>query len=188
LAHLSAEIGGGAGARPRGVPEGAIYVALIRCPRWYTAHDADEAGDKAASDSPAHAIRVRPPDPHKDWTDARKAGIDLRRWWTDRLDASEAPGPPEPDPSKVSPSGVVEPSAPSLPGTKAPAVLMPWPPRPAELANWPLAWRERWGRLANDLEAQGTPFPQSEAEAFRQVKGDSPRRNGSGAASTVWPA
>jgi hypothetical protein len=44
------------------------------------------------------------------------------------------------------------------------------PPRPAELADWPISWRERWGRLANDLEARGTPFPESEAQAFRHVK------------------
>jgi site-specific DNA-methyltransferase (adenine-specific) len=49
---------------------------------------------------------------------------------------------------------------------------MPWPPRPAELADWPLAWRERWGRLANDLEARGAPFPDSESEAFRCVKAE----------------
>ena len=29
--------------------------------------------------------------PHKDWTEARQAGIDLRRWWADRLGGIEAP-------------------------------------------------------------------------------------------------
>jgi site-specific DNA-methyltransferase (adenine-specific) len=72
----------------------------------------------------------------------------------------------------VAADGTVEPRTPSPSGTEAPAASMPWPPRPAELADWPLAWRERWGRLANDLEARGAPFPDSEAEAFRRVKAE----------------
>jgi hypothetical protein len=46
----------------------------------------------------------------------------------------------------------------------------PWPPRPAELANWPVDRRQRWGELANRLEADGVPFPESERRAFREVK------------------
>jgi hypothetical protein len=49
-----------------------------------------------------------------------------------------------------------------------------WPPRPAELAFWPASWRERWGRLANELELNGTPFPRSEAEAFRRTRAEMP--------------
>ncbi len=64
-------------------PEGSTRLAMLRCPRWYVAHDADVAGDKAAAEWPARAIRVKPLDPHKDWTDAHQAGIDLRRWWVE---------------------------------------------------------------------------------------------------------
>ena len=39
---------------------------------------------------------------------------------------------PDPAPEKVSPSGAVEPLAPSSSETKALAVSMPWPPRPAD--------------------------------------------------------
>jgi hypothetical protein len=46
----------------------------------------------------------------------------------------------------------------------------PWPPRPPELADWPTRWREQWGRLANQLEEEGVPFPESERTAFSQVK------------------
>jgi hypothetical protein len=45
----------------------------------------------------------------------------------------------------------------------------PWPPRPPELAVWPVAWRERWGSLANHLQDQGIPWPDHEREAFDQV-------------------
>ena len=48
----------------------------------------------------------------------------------------------------------------------------PWPPRPPELAGWPVEWRARWGRLANELEDAGTPFPESERQAFRRVKAE----------------
>ncbi len=54
-----------------------------------------------------------------------------------------------------------------LSGVEQPA---PWPPRPAELADWPVERREEWGRLANQLEDEGTPFPESERRAFDQVK------------------
>jgi DNA primase len=77
LADLAAVVTlGSASARP----EGSTYVAMLPAPTWYLAHDADEAGDKAASAWPARARRVRP-QKGKDWTDARQAGIELRRWW-----------------------------------------------------------------------------------------------------------
>ena len=72
-------------------PEGSTYLAMLRCPRWYAAHDADPAGDRAAAEWPARAVRVRPPAPDKDWTAAGQSGVDLRRWWTDRLGGIEAP-------------------------------------------------------------------------------------------------
>jgi hypothetical protein len=47
----------------------------------------------------------------------------------------------------------------------------PWPPRPRELAGWPVRWRQRWGELANRFEeVDGIPFPESERRAFDQVK------------------
>ncbi len=68
-------------------PEGSTWLAMLRCPRWFVALDADPAGDGAAADWPARAERVRPPaEPPagKDWGDAWKAGIDLRRWWVEQ--------------------------------------------------------------------------------------------------------
>lgn len=65
-------------------PEGAAYLALLRCTRWFAAHDSDEAGDRAAGEWPARAVRVRPPTPHKDWTAGWTAGINLRLWWVER--------------------------------------------------------------------------------------------------------
>ncbi len=63
-------------------PSGRILTTGLCCPRWYAAHDADPAGDDAAPKWPARTIRVRPPE-GKDWTDARQAGINLRRWWVE---------------------------------------------------------------------------------------------------------
>ena len=88
LADLAAVVTlGSASARP----EGSTYLAMLPAPTWYVATDADDAGDKAASGWPARARRVRPPAPFKDWTEARQADINLRRWWTDRLGGIEAP-------------------------------------------------------------------------------------------------
>jgi hypothetical protein len=52
-------------------------------------------------------------------------------------------------------------SAPTLP---------PWPPRPNELADWPIPWRERWGEVANALQDTGVPWPEHERLAFDQIK------------------
>ena len=72
-------------------PEGATWLAMLRSPSWYIALDADPAGDRAAAGWPARAVRVRPPAPDKDWGHAWKFGVNLRRWWSDRLRGIEAP-------------------------------------------------------------------------------------------------
>ena len=45
----------------------AVLSRMLSSPRWFIALDADPAGDSAAAKFPASAIRVRPPDPDKDW-------------------------------------------------------------------------------------------------------------------------
>ena len=37
------------------------------------------------------------------------------------------------------------------------------------LPTWPDSWRQRWGELANILAEQGTPWPEDERRAFREV-------------------
>jgi hypothetical protein len=88
LVHLAAVVTlGSASARP----DSSIFLAMLAAPLWFIATDADEAGDRSASGWPARAIRVRPPAPCKDWTEAFQYPINLRRWWTDRLGGIEAP-------------------------------------------------------------------------------------------------
>src|SRR5262249_26434230 len=48
----------------------------------------------------------------------------------------------------------------------------PWPPRPPEPANRPLARRERWARLADELQASGLPWHEAERRAFKQVSAE----------------
>jgi hypothetical protein len=71
-------------------PESALYLTMLQCPRWYAAHDADDAGDRAAAEWPARAVRVRPPSPDNDWTEAHRSGVNLCRWWSDRLGGTES--------------------------------------------------------------------------------------------------
>ena len=66
-------------------PDTAALTAMLAAPRWWIATDADAAGDRAAAEWPGRARRVRPPEPFKDWTEARAAGVDLARWWRDIL-------------------------------------------------------------------------------------------------------
>jgi hypothetical protein len=80
-----------------------VLSAMLRAPRWYVALDADLAGDSAASKFPASAVRVRPPKPFKDWTEAAQGGLDLRRFWEDRLKETEAPPAISSDPVPAPP-------------------------------------------------------------------------------------
>jgi hypothetical protein len=62
-------------------------AAMLAAPVWYVAHDADDAGDAAGSDwldRAPRARRVRPP-VGKDWTESHFSGVNLRRWWQDRI-------------------------------------------------------------------------------------------------------
>lgn len=43
-------------------------------------------------------------------------------------------------------------------------------PYRAVLADWPIRWRERWGRRANALEAQGLSWRAAEVLAFAEVQ------------------
>jgi hypothetical protein len=53
----------------------------------------------------------------------------------------------------------------------------PWSPRRppavvAEIGDWPLLWRQRWGELCNAFEDEGVAFPESERLAYHQVKAE----------------
>jgi hypothetical protein len=37
------------------------------------------------------------------------------------------------------------------------------------VANWPIEWRERWGRRANSLEENGLTWRDAETQAFVEV-------------------
>jgi hypothetical protein len=58
----------------------AVLSLMLRAPRWFVALDADPAGDSAATKFPARAIRVRPPDPDKDWGEVHAGGANRIRY------------------------------------------------------------------------------------------------------------
>ena len=67
-------------------PDPGILGSMLAATPWFVATDGDDAGDKAAARwETTRARRVRPPEPFKDWTEARQAGVNLRRWWADYL-------------------------------------------------------------------------------------------------------
>ncbi len=75
-----------------------LLARMLSAPVWYAAHDADAAGDKAASALPTRARRVRPPAPFKDWTGAAVSpegthgcGVNLLRWWSAILAGDPTP-------------------------------------------------------------------------------------------------
>jgi hypothetical protein len=78
---------GSASARP----SPAILGRFLSASPWFVSTDDDEAGDKAAEDWPARARRVRPPEPYKDWTEARADGVDLPSWWREILSGNLRP-------------------------------------------------------------------------------------------------
>lgn len=71
------------GSAARGLPD-AVTDLAIASPRWFAAHDADEAGDAAAARLPSRAVRARPP--QKDWCEVHKADPSaIRRIWGSAL-------------------------------------------------------------------------------------------------------
>jgi hypothetical protein len=78
------------------------------------------------------------------------------------------------DPSSASPSSADQPGGRRLVVTGstvevevAPLTRKPWR---AVVGCWPVPWRERWGRLANDLAEAGVLFPEDEVRAFDRVR------------------
>lgn len=102
---LGQELGGLANVATAGSassrPTREALNAVRRSPRLCAAHDADAAGDKAASLWPSRAIRVRPPAPFKDWGELHQADpAAIRRIWSPILrpegPSSETTAKPEP--------------------------------------------------------------------------------------------
>ena len=88
LAELAAVVTlGSASARPEPRHLGMMLSAVP----WFIATDRDAAGEKAAEGWPGRTRRVRPPEPFKDWTDAKAGGIGLARWWRDILAGIDRP-------------------------------------------------------------------------------------------------
>lgn len=58
----------------------AVLSRMLSAPRWFIALDADAAGDSAAAKFPASAVRVRPPDPDKDWGEVHAGGANRIRY------------------------------------------------------------------------------------------------------------
>jgi hypothetical protein len=132
------------------------YAALreaIHCNAWqlfkgfisYMATKAYSTRNALLREAPRSAATWPP-----DWMASSKGSTDLK-----------ANDPPSDVPSRD--------SCPEKPTetTNRPPV---WPPRPTELATWPLSLRERWGVHAAELEILGTPFPESERRAYEHVR------------------
>jgi hypothetical protein len=65
-------------------PDPPILGPLLAASPWLIATDADHGGDNAAKRwLETSSRRVRPP--LKDWGETYAVGVDLRRWWEDRL-------------------------------------------------------------------------------------------------------
>ncbi len=57
----------------------------------------------------------------------------------------------------------------------APAVLepgqpvAPWPPRPTELSQWPVPWRQRWADRAENYQCAGLDWKEAEQKAWNET-------------------
>lgn len=79
----------------------------------------------------------------------------------------------EPAPSAATAGGQEGPqeaagAAPAVATSDQPAPL-PWR---AEIAGWPVPWREQWGRRANELEDLGLGWREAEERAFDEMTED----------------
>src|SRR5262249_13779257 len=51
------------------------------------------------------------------------------------------------------------------------SALCGWPPRPKELAAWPIDLRQRWGERAAELQYSGLPWREAEKQAYAELGG-----------------
>jgi hypothetical protein len=65
-----------------GLPAAAALRAALDCPSWFAAHDADDAGERAAGKWLRFpwCVRVRPPEPDNDWGDVHAGGFNRIRY------------------------------------------------------------------------------------------------------------
>src|SRR5262249_31749183 len=82
LGELAAVVTPGSASARR---EPAAPERMLCAGRWSSAPARDEPGARPAANGPPHAGRVPPPEPFKDWTEAKAGGVDLTRWWGDIL-------------------------------------------------------------------------------------------------------
>jgi hypothetical protein len=84
-------LGSASDRRPR--PE--VLLAMSVAAPWFVSGDSDEAGMAAAESWLARSARCRRvmPPHGKDWTDAHRGGVNLRRWWEATLTGTEGPPP-----------------------------------------------------------------------------------------------
>jgi hypothetical protein len=143
---------GGAGNRPMA----AVLDAMLGASPWLVAGDADAAGEKSSEGWLARSDRcrrVRPPAPWKDWTDARRDGLDLRAFWADTL-AGRTP--------KASSATWLHPDIGQAdPDMEAESAWR------AEVAALPHEEWARWRRLS--MEIQATLGHRPEADEIRQA-------------------
>ena len=85
--------------------------------------------------------------------------------YEDEDEAGQNPAEPFSDPASEPPAGV---GHLSLPISSPPPIFHPLAYR-GVVANWPIEWREQWGRRANSLEESGLSWRDAETQAFVEV-------------------
>ena len=78
------------------------------------------------------------------------------------------PGPLSPEPPAVESVEAVE----SMEAAGRTGASMVLHHRPDSLARWPIPDRQRWGELANQLEAEGVSWQEAERRAYETVRGE----------------
>jgi hypothetical protein len=88
----------------------------------------------------------------------------------DEAEAGQNPAEALSDAASELPTGVQHLSVqhPSVQTSSPPPVFHPLAYR-GVVANWPIEWREQWGRRANSLEEGGLSWRDAETQAFVEV-------------------
>ena len=85
--------------------------------------------------------------------------------YEDEDEAGQNPAEPSSAPASEHSAGV---GHPSVQTTSPPPIFHPLAYR-GVVANWPVEWREQWGRRANSLEESGLSWRDAETQAFVEV-------------------
>jgi hypothetical protein len=163
-------------------PDEDVLLRFLGCGDVFVAHDADEAGDRAAAKWTTAFPRCQRaiPPVGKDWTEAHQQGVDLQAFWLPLLNGPiSAPTPIPTLPPLPIPAPIPEPVPipMSVPLPMLTEETKPWWYK--QMDRWSKLWKNKWWYLAcrlmkeeklSEVDAEYRAFARMRRELDQEVR------------------